>query len=268
MTRHEVDGLRCNHFRRDRQVAFVFTIRIVNHNDHSPSLQLANGNFDTRERAYIFIAFILFKAEGVPEPFLFGLQVWQGVYGWRCFAPDLSDDFDTSLTQGARLFGVVSKQPHSLDAKFMQDGSRQAKISAILRELQCMMGLDGIESTVRRCVSLQLAHEADAASLLIFVDHQAASFFSNGAHGYLKLLFAVAPKRTKDLAGNALRMNPHQRRGIRQIPQEQYERSFDSLFAARNVPLKGEGSKHTQPGRYLSGDNSSECSGLCDWYHG
>jgi hypothetical protein len=91
--------------------------------------------------------------------------------------------------------------------------------------------------------------------------------FSNGAHGYLKL-FAVAPKRTKDLAGKALRMNAHQRRGVRQIPQEQRERSFDSLFAARNVPLKGKHLKQTQPGRYLSGDNSSECSGLCDWYRG
>src|SRR5215475_13791539 len=124
-----------------------------------------------------------------------------------------------------------------------------------------MIGLDGIESTIMQCVSLQRRHEADAASLLRFVDHQAASFFSKGAHSYLKLLFAVAPKRTKDLAGEALRMNPHQRRRIRQIPQEQYERSFDSPFAARNTPLKGQGSKHTQPGRYLSGYDSSEFSG-------
>src|SRR5215813_10738213 len=172
------------------------------------------------------------------------------------------------MTQGARLFGVVSKQPHSLDAKFMQDRSRQAKISAILRELQCMIGLDGIESTILQCVSLQRRHEADAASLLRFVDHQAASFLSNGAHGYVKLLFAVAPKRTQDLTGKALRMNPHQRRGVRQIPEDQRERRFDSLFAARNVPLKGERLKQAQRGRYLSGDNSSEFSGLCDWYHG
>src|SRR5262245_13917679 len=102
----------------------------------------------------------------------------------------------------------------------MQDRSRQAKIPAIPRELQCMIGLDGIESTVLQCVSLQLAHEADAASLLRFVDHQAASFFRNGAHGYLQLLFAVAPKRPKDLTGKALRMNPHQRRGVRQIPED------------------------------------------------
>src|SRR2546421_2968716 len=48
-----------------------------------------------------------------------------------------------------------------------------------------MIGLDGIEACVLQLVSLQLRHQADAAALLIFVDHESAAFFGDGLHRHL-----------------------------------------------------------------------------------
>ena len=49
MGRHEVDGLRRNHLRRNDQVAFILPIFIVYDDDHTACFEVANCIFDARE---------------------------------------------------------------------------------------------------------------------------------------------------------------------------------------------------------------------------
>jgi hypothetical protein len=49
MGRHEVDGFRRNHFRRNAQVAFILSIIIVYDDDHATCFEVGNCIFDARE---------------------------------------------------------------------------------------------------------------------------------------------------------------------------------------------------------------------------
>ena len=48
MTRHEVDHLRRNLFRRTDQIALIFAIFVVNNDDHATVADVGDGLFDGR----------------------------------------------------------------------------------------------------------------------------------------------------------------------------------------------------------------------------
>ena len=49
MSRHEVDRLRRDHLGGHRQVPLVFTIFVVNHDDHASGAKVGDRVIDTRE---------------------------------------------------------------------------------------------------------------------------------------------------------------------------------------------------------------------------
>src|SRR6266566_725430 len=101
----------------------------------------------------------------------------------------------------------------------------------------------------------------------MFVNHEAASFFRNGSHCHIQLLAAVTAERPKDLAGETLRMNAHQRRVLSQITQHNRKCGFDLPVAVRVFALEPQRLKQSPPGRHSCGDNALNLSSLCSSYH-
>jgi len=57
---------------------------------------------------------------------------------------------------------------------------------------QRMIRLDRIEAGVLQRVRLKFRNQPDAAALLVFVNHQPASFFRDRGHRHLQLIVAIA----------------------------------------------------------------------------
>jgi hypothetical protein len=68
-------------------------------------------------------------------------------------------------------FLVCRQKANAPDAEVTQDCGRQAAIPAIGLEAEDMIGLDGVDADILQLVGLQLRHQANAAALLMFVDH-------------------------------------------------------------------------------------------------
>src|SRR4029453_17886158 len=71
--------------------------------------------------------------------------------------------------------------------------------------------LDSIESFLLQFVRVNFCREPDAASLLAHINQDAAAFLLNLAKRRVQLISAVAPARTKHVAGKALAVYTHQR---------------------------------------------------------
>ena len=119
---------------------------------------------------HILRVFVLTQAQVVPHLLLFGSQVRKGVRGRRDLAGDLGDR-DTRGGQRAGLVGVVREEANSPNPKFVQDRGGQAEVPAIRPEAQGVVGIDRVEAGVLQFVSPQLCHQADAAALLVLVNH-------------------------------------------------------------------------------------------------
>ena len=109
----------------------------------------------------------------------------------------------------------------------MQDRGRQAEIAAIRPVAERVIRGDGVEARVLQRVGLQLGGQADAAALLVLVDHDATRLGGDRAHRDLDLLRAVAAQRAEDLAGDALRVDANERHIPARVPHDESERSFD-----------------------------------------
>ena len=143
------------------------------------------------------------------------------MWGRGGFAGKPLHDLDPGFEERKRLVRVIREQANAADAKLVQDRGGQTEISAIRREAQRVVGIDRVEAAVLQRVRLQLRHQADAAALLILVDHQPAPFLGDGPHGDLQLVVAVTAQRPEHLAGEALRMDAQERSALSQIAQDQ-----------------------------------------------
>src|SRR6266446_8880568 len=101
-----------------------------------------------------------------------------------------------------------------------------------------MVRFNRIQPRVLERVSLQLRHQANAATFLTFIDQQSPSFRRDGPHGHLQLITAVATQRPKHLAGEALRMDTHQRNALRYIPEDKRKRGLSPPAAVRDYALE------------------------------
>ena len=197
----------------------------------------------------------------MPHLLLLGSQVRKRVRGRRDLAGNLGNR-DTLGRQRAGLVRVVREEANSLNAKLVQDRGGQAKVPAIRPEAQGVVGIHGVEAGVLQFVSPQLRHQADATALLMFVDHQPAAFRGDGPHGNLQLVVAVTAQRPEHLAGEALRMDAHERSALGQIAEDQCERGIRVSSAVHNHALKRHGLKHSPLGGHPGGGDSPDCQGL------
>ena len=54
MRRHEVDDFRRNLLRRNRQIAFIFAVLVIDDNQHPPGAEILQGLFD-RSKWHVFL---------------------------------------------------------------------------------------------------------------------------------------------------------------------------------------------------------------------
>src|SRR6185437_8206207 len=85
-------------------------------------------------------------------------------------------------------------------------------VAQVLLESELQIRFDGVEALVLQRVSLDLVREADSAPFLMQVDNHAGLGRQNTLDRFGQLLAAVASLRAKHVAGQALRMEPDQRR--------------------------------------------------------
>ena len=121
----------------------------------------------------------------------------------------------------------------------VQDGGRQAEVSAVRFVPERVIRIDGIHPVVLQRVRPQLRHKTDTAALLKFVDHEAAAFIGDGVHGEVDLVPAVAAQRPEHFAREALRVDAQQRRTVLHVAHRQREGRFGPRLAVRDVALEG-----------------------------
>src|SRR5580704_6772476 len=126
-------------------------------------------------------------------------------------ARDAPDDANACALELLDLVRIVRKQPDRADAERFQRLCGKFVVSRIGRESEPAICFDRVETLVLQFVSLQLIDQADAASFLREIEDHAGGFFGDLAEGELELRAAVASLRCENVAGEALRVDAHER---------------------------------------------------------
>ena len=198
----------------------------------------------------------------MPHFFIFGPQVSERVWSWRNFARKPCDNFNAGISQGDSLAGIICEKSNTFDTEVVQYRGRQAEIPAVALEAQRVIGLNGVDAGILQLISLHFCHQANAAALLIFVNHEATTFRGDGLHGHLELTVAVAAQRPEHLAGEALRMDAQQRRTACQFAKDDCQGRFSPLAAVRDLALESNGAEYSPLGGHPSGGDSPKDAGL------
>src|SRR4051812_15763403 len=188
--------------------AFARRHRLFGYDAANETRYVARGPMPSPRRQISCLgrAFAL-KAQGMAHFFLLGPQITKRVRIRRSFAAELDDQLDAVLRQCTGFARIVREQTNPLDAEIAQDRSRQVEVPAIGLKPEGMVGLNRIKAGILQLVGLQLRHQADAAALLILIDHEPATLFSDGLHGHFQLVVAITAQRPEHLSGEALRMD-------------------------------------------------------------
>src|ERR1700722_18684904 len=198
------------------------------------------------------------KAQRVSHSFLLGPQVGQRLGGRRRLTRNLRGNFDAGVSYGANLARIVRQKADPPDVEIAQDRDRQTEIPVVRLESEGPIGLNGVDAGVLQLIGLQLRHQADASTLLIFVNHHATPFIGDSLQGHCKLVATIAGQRAQRLAGEALRMKAQQRPVLAQIAHDNRERRFYSWNAACGLALEPEGVEHTPLGGHARRRNAPE----------
>lgn len=107
--------------------------------------------------------------------------------------------------------GIIGKQPNRVDIESFQRSSCEIVVAGIRSESEAAVGFDSIESFILKLVGFQLVDQADPAALLRQIEHNSVRSFRDFAKRKLELGATVTSLGSKNIAREALRMNPDQR---------------------------------------------------------
>src|SRR5580658_3179560 len=113
--------------------------------------------------------------------------------------------------QAFYLVWIVGQQLHLANAEIAQYLRADPVVAQVFVEAEMQVGFDGVHPVVLQRVSANLVAEADSATLLVEINHDAAIRHHDSLERLLQLLTAVTSRRREHVAGEALRMQPHQR---------------------------------------------------------
>ena len=117
-----------------------------------------------------------------------------------------------AVSSAATLSGLLVIR-RTLDTPSNFKTSRGQFVFAVVGcEAKFNVGLHGVAPLILQFVGLELGHQADAAPLLLLVEQDARTVGGYLAQGEFQLQAAVATERAKNIPGQALRVNPDQRR--------------------------------------------------------
>ena len=173
------------------------------------------------------------------ELFLLGFQIFFGVRAGLDFAGHALDDFDAGPFESLDLLRIVREKAHLAYAERLENLARQGEVALVSLEAETFVRFDRVEAGILQLIGLQLRHEADASALLLLVNQDASAFVSDHRQRHLELLAAVAAQGMKNVAGQALRVNPHKRRSGVNVAHHQgdgfFNRATSIGFSAKSI---------------------------------
>jgi hypothetical protein len=145
---------------------------------------------------------------------MFGLEVaLEGRFG-RDRGGDAFGDADSGGLEGGDLFGVVGYESDGGDVKGLEDLGGELESAVIGAEAEALVGFDGVEALILELIGAELGHEADAATLLVFVEENAGALLGDEAESEVELVVAVAAEGVEHVSGEALGVDAHERRKL------------------------------------------------------
>jgi hypothetical protein len=110
-----------------------------------------------------------------------------------------------------------------------QDGARELVVAEVALKSQLFSGFDRIGAEILQLVGAEFVHQADASAFLEFVNDDSAAFGGNVSKRDFELGAAITAKAVEYVAGEALRVNAHERRGggAADIPHNECGGFFD-----------------------------------------
>ena len=120
-----------------------------------------------------------------------------------------ADDFNAGFGETIELGRVVGEQDDARAFEHLEHARGNAIVALIVIEAKRGVCIDGIEAVVLQPIGAHLVGEADAAAFLRQIENNAAAKILEPRHREPKLVAAVTAPRTKYVARQACRMQPH-----------------------------------------------------------
>src|ERR1700735_1162957 len=149
-------------------------------------------------------------------------------------------DVYSITAQAFYLVWIVGQQLHLADAEIAQYLRADPVVAQVLVEAEMQVCFDGVHPVVLQRVGANLVAQPDAATLLVEINHDASIRRHNSLERLLQLLTAVASRRREHVAGEALRMEPHERRA----PAADLALDQSEMLAAIDDVAENDGLQH------------------------
>src|SRR5487761_2235468 len=154
---------------------------------------------------------VIESSKHVTEFFPLGPQVLDVEGGRAALERDALGDVETESFEPPILAGVIGHQAHRRDPQVDEDLRPDPVLARIDGQSEFQVGVDGVAAILLKCVGADLVTKSDTATFVTTqIDHDPCTFSGDLGQRRLELGSAVATHRAEDVAGEALRMDPHQ----------------------------------------------------------
>ena len=143
----------------------------------------------------------------MPELFTFSFQIAAVMRIGTDFNGNLLDDLQSVAFETDNLFGIISEQANSFQAKIGEDLCAETVLAEIHVEAELSVGFHRVVALFLQLIGFDFGRQANAASFLAHIDHNSATGFGNLAHGLMELRATIATAGTEDIAGEAFAVN-------------------------------------------------------------
>jgi hypothetical protein len=156
-----------------------------------------------------------------------GLEVAARTFRDARLAGDAFDDPNSRTFELADFFRIVGKQTDFCRAEFFQNLRGEIVLARIGGKTQSFVSFDGVHSAVLEFVSAEFVQQADAAAFLGKIKKYSRWSLPDFLKRQFELCAAIATQGRENIAGEALRMHTHDRRGFAfQVASDQSNRFF------------------------------------------
>ena len=100
-------------------------------------------------------------------------------------------------SRASTFFRIVGDEADGGDAEHLEHLGGEFEVATVGLVAELQVGFDGIAALVLEGIGLELGHETDAASFLVFIDEDAGTLGGDEAERKVKLVVAVATERVE-----------------------------------------------------------------------
>jgi len=155
---------------------------------------------------------------------------------------------DAGAFQSLDFLRIVGEKPYFMNSKMLKNRPGKLIGSVIGLKTKLFVRLYCVRAGILQFIRSQLIHQADPSALLMLINEQPASFFTDLVQSEFKLSSAVATETVEDIARKTLRVDSYQRRRPGNVAETEYNRLFD---AGSIVAFETEDPKMPEPAREI-----------------